>query len=190
MEAGSKPPYTVIRSRGTSANLLSSGCLSAPATPAQEPWFSPLVRECLSFPRCPHSEEFSWFWSQSVKCYRGGTSGKEPACQFRRHKRHGFNPWVGKITWRKHGYQFQYSCLEYPRTEEPDWLQSIGSQRVAHHWSDLACIRTVNSHFLIYTFIALGHNFFMSFSNVQLFNRSTLALLQHWALVTVAQWKI
>ena len=26
-----------------------------------------------------------------------GTSGKESACQCRRHKRHGFDPWVGKI---------------------------------------------------------------------------------------------
>ena len=28
-------------------------------------------------------------------------SGKESACQCRRHKRHGFNPWVGKISWRR-----------------------------------------------------------------------------------------
>ena len=26
---------------------------------------------------------------------------KEPACQCRRHKRYGFNPWVRKIPWRK-----------------------------------------------------------------------------------------
>ena len=29
--------------------------------------------------------------------FPGGASGEEPACQFRRHKRHGFYPWVGKI---------------------------------------------------------------------------------------------
>ena len=28
-------------------------------------------------------------------------SGKEPACLCRRHKRCGFDPWVGKIPWRK-----------------------------------------------------------------------------------------
>ena len=28
-------------------------------------------------------------------------SGKEPACQFRRCKRHGFDPWVGKIPQRR-----------------------------------------------------------------------------------------
>ena len=28
-------------------------------------------------------------------------SGKESTCQGERHKRHGFNPWVGKIPWRR-----------------------------------------------------------------------------------------
>ena len=27
----------------------------------------------------------------------GGAGGKEPACQCRRHKRLGLDPWVGKI---------------------------------------------------------------------------------------------
>ena len=31
----------------------------------------------------------------------GGTSGKEPTYQSRRHKRHRCNPWVGKIPWRR-----------------------------------------------------------------------------------------
>ena len=31
----------------------------------------------------------------------GGDGDKESTCQRRRHKRHGFNPWVGKIPWRK-----------------------------------------------------------------------------------------
>ena len=28
-------------------------------------------------------------------------SGRESACQCRRHKRHKFDPWVGKIPWRR-----------------------------------------------------------------------------------------
>ena len=31
----------------------------------------------------------------------GGASDKEPACQCKRNKRHGFNPWVRKIFWRR-----------------------------------------------------------------------------------------
>ena len=33
--------------------------------------------------------------------FPSGTSGKEPACQCRRCKRCGFDPWVGKIPWRR-----------------------------------------------------------------------------------------
>ena len=30
-------------------------------------------------------------------------SGKESTCQCRRHKRHGFDPWVSKISWSRNG---------------------------------------------------------------------------------------
>ena len=38
---------------------------------------------------------------QGTLGFSGGASGKEPACQCRRHKRHRFGPRVGKIPWRK-----------------------------------------------------------------------------------------
>ena len=33
--------------------------------------------------------------------FPGGTSCKEPACHCRKRKRHGFDPWIGKIPWRR-----------------------------------------------------------------------------------------
>ena len=36
-----------------------------------------------------------------VKGFPGGTGGKEPACQCRRHKTCRFDPWIGKIPWRR-----------------------------------------------------------------------------------------
>ena len=33
-----------------------------------------------------------------ITCFPGGTRGKEPACQCRRRR---FDPWVGKIPWRR-----------------------------------------------------------------------------------------
>ena len=39
------------------------------------------LRSCLGFP--------------------GSARGKGPTCQCRRLKKHGFDPWVGKITWRR-----------------------------------------------------------------------------------------
>ena len=46
-------------------------------------------------------------WPRNWTCvfcivgFPGSTSGKELACQWRRHKRLGFDPWVGKIPWRR-----------------------------------------------------------------------------------------
>ena len=45
------------------------------------------------------SEKKHGFWSHLG--FSGGTSGKDPTCQCRRSKRRGFNPWVGKIPWRR-----------------------------------------------------------------------------------------
>ena len=42
--------------------------------------------------------------SRATGGFQDGASGKEPARQFGRHKRHGFDPWVGKIPllpWRR-----------------------------------------------------------------------------------------
>ena len=33
--------------------------------------------------------------------FPGGTCGKEPTCQSKRHERHGSDSWVGKIPWRR-----------------------------------------------------------------------------------------
>ena len=67
-----------------------------------------------------------------------GASGKEPACQFRRPKKHKFDPWVGKISWRRACNPLLYSCLENPMARGA-WLATVHrSQRVRHEWSDLA----------------------------------------------------
>ena len=61
--------------------------------------------------------------------------GKEVICHCRRCKRHGFNPWVRKIPWRRAWQPISiFLPGEFRWTEEPGGLQSIGSQ------SDLAHI--------------------------------------------------
>ena len=61
--------------------------------------------------------------------FPGGTRGKEPACQCRRHKRHGFNPWVGKKDLLEEEMATHSSILAWriPWTEEPGGLQSTES---------------------------------------------------------------
>ena len=53
--------------------------------------------------------------------FPGSTGGKEPFCQCRRPRRHRFDPWVGKIPWRRHGNPFQYSCLKNPMDRGAWW---------------------------------------------------------------------
>ena len=67
------------------------------------------------------------------KDFPDGASGKEPACQCKRWRRHRFDPWVWKVPWRRAWKPVQYSCLESPMDgEEPGGLQSTGLQRVRH----------------------------------------------------------
>ena len=46
----------------------------------------------------------TWLWaSVYAHCggFPGGTVCKEPNCQGKRHKRHRFEPWVGRMPWRR-----------------------------------------------------------------------------------------
>ena len=72
-------------------------------------------------------------------CYIGGASGEEPTCQCRSRKRRRFDPWVGKIPWRREWQPTPvFLSGESLWTEEPGRLQSTGSQRVGHDWNNLA----------------------------------------------------
>ena len=62
----------------------------------------------------------------------GGISGKESTCQCRRHKRLGFDPWVGKIPCRR---QWQPTPVLLPRKLHGEGsLMSMGYQIIRHDW--------------------------------------------------------
>ena len=65
--------------------------------------------------------------------FPGGTSGEEPACWFKRHKRRGLLLGLGRSL--EEGMAAHSSILAWriPWTEEPGRLQSIVSQRVRHN---------------------------------------------------------
>ena len=61
--------------------------------------------------------------------FPSGSDSKESACN----ERPGFNPWVGKIPWRRAMQATPVFLLgESPWTEAVGGLQSMGSQRVRH----------------------------------------------------------
>ena len=63
--------------------------------------------------------------------FPGGTSGKEPTCQFRRRESLGFDPWVGKIPWRRKCQPTPYACPEKPM-DRGAW-GAVESQRLKQH---------------------------------------------------------
>ena len=64
-------------------------------------------------------------------------SGKESVCSARRGKRQGFDPWVGKIPWRKEWIPTPEFSWRIPWAEEPGGLQSLASQRVGQDWTHM-----------------------------------------------------
>ena len=65
----------------------------------------------------------------------GGTSGQKPACQCRKLKRRGFDPWVEKIPWSRAWQPPPVSLPgEFHGQRSPGGLQPTGSQGVRHDW--------------------------------------------------------
>jgi len=107
-----------------------------------------------------------------IMSFPGNTSGKEPTCQCRKHKRCRFNPWVGKIPWRR-PWQPQSLGWEDPLeeamathssilawriqwTEKSGPLRSIGLQRVRPDWNYLAPMQVIiiKYHLSLVTFLS------------------------------------
>ena len=79
--------------------------------------------------RLSHWTEPMYLWASQVTLVVKNT------CQSCRHKRLEFNPWVGKISWRRAQQPTPvFLPGESQWTEEPGGLQFIGSQRVGHDW--------------------------------------------------------
>ena len=72
----------------------------------------------------------------------GGASGKKPACQRRRSKRRGFDPWVRKIPWRRTGQPTPVFLLACPMGRGAWWATV---HRVAQSWTQLKRLAAAKS---------------------------------------------
>ena len=66
--------------------------------------------------------------------FPGSTSSKESAWQHRRHKRRGFDPWVGKTPWRR-AWQPTPVFLPGESHGQRSWWASWWSHRVRQDWA-------------------------------------------------------
>ena len=115
-------------------------------------WQKGQAQECIhyEFIYLRHINKQNWnvVLIAEVAGFPGGTSGKNSTCQRRRHKRHRFDPWVGKISWRKAWQPTPVLNWRIPWTEEPGRPQSMGLQRVGHDWSMQTHRRNQNETYL------------------------------------------
>jgi len=66
--------------------------------------------------------------------FPGGASGKGPACQCRTRKRCGFDPWVGKIPWRR---AWQPTSVFLPEESHGQRSLASYSPRITRSWTQL-----------------------------------------------------
>ena len=95
----------------------------------------------LFFPPC-----FFFFFKKGLDMFLGGASGKEAACQCRRQKRRGFDPWVGKTPWRR---AWKLTPVFLPGASQGQ--RGLGGysprgHRVGQDWSDLAHVQGAVTH--------------------------------------------
>ena len=109
------------------------------------------------------------FWDMMlvVLGFPSDAGSKEPSCQCSRRKRCRFDPWVGKISWRRVSSPLQYSCLENPMDRRA-WQAIV--HRVAKSWTLLKwlsmhscwlsyisfCIKLLSSAFFSKGMICIG----------------------------------
>ena len=133
------------------------GAWRAPVRGVTKSWtqLSDFHTHTTSTPRFYNCHLIFWWFSEEVKHNRTlhpkhlntrnikcgpdsilGARSKEHACQCRRLKGCRFDPWVGKIPWKR-AWQPTSVFLpgKSPWTEEPGRLQSMASQRVGHDWA-------------------------------------------------------
>ena len=65
--------------------------------------------------------------------FPGGATSKEPACQSRRYKKCGFDPWVGKIPWRARQPTPVFLPGQSHGQRSLAGYKSAGSQKVGHN---------------------------------------------------------
>ena len=122
------------------------------------------------------------------------TNGKEFACQCRRRERLGFNPWVGKIPWRR-GWQPTPVAMENPMNRGA-WQATdhgvVETRTQLKRLSTHTCVHAVTFSPLYFLFILLLEEMFVQVQAMQHYNKRSQvpACLSHLCAFTVVHWSL
>ena len=134
----------------------------------------------------------------NARLWRGflsGTSGKELGSQCKKHNRQGFDPWLGKIPWRRHWVHTGGNPLHYSGVENP--MDRGGWQAIVHgvikSWTWLKWLSMEGDLELEETFLgALWPCGSLPKENVQCSQENAWSLLLEWtqilSWVTCVDW--
>ena len=91
-------------------------------------------------PDCCLFLQIKLYWNTATLVYLGMSSGKESACQYRRCKRCRFDPWVGKIPWRRN---WQHTPIAFPGKfhGQRSWWASVHG--AAKSWTRVSTAHSV-----------------------------------------------
>ena len=135
-------------------------------------WLFVILFYCLTLTECTSTSAyylpcgFPIFWllrsqwllhPRSGLGFPGSASGKGPACQCRRLKKHGFDPWVGEIPWRR-AWQPTPVFLPGESHEHRSWWATV--HRVTKNWTQLKQLitRSCLEYGFFFHFIFLDFN--------------------------------
>ena len=114
-------------------------------------WVSILPERLIKEKDTPPPSLKFWCVLMGYTGFPGGASGKEPICQLRRQKKFGFDPWVGKIPWRR---AWQSPPVFMPGESHGQWAWSVTIHRVTKSQTWLKWLSTaLHSGMHTYTFL-------------------------------------
>ena len=126
----------------------------------------------------------SWLWC--IMGFPGGTSGKEPACQCRRHNRSGFDLGNGNL--------LQYSCLENPM-DKGAWEATVHRVGKSQIWLNRLSMHGRMMYNLLYfaglNFLVFHWKSFMSIfiRDISLWFTFLVMSLSHFSIrIVLASW--
>ena len=102
--ATARPPWLTVWKR---AGSCSEAALPLPSFARLCIWRGCVCKWCHGLLGEAHGVDLCHCWCVSIPTFVinkwsvGGTVVKKSTCQCRRHRRHGLDPWVGKIPWRR-----------------------------------------------------------------------------------------
>ena len=155
----------------------------------------------IEIPLGPSSTlQIPWVSGKSWSLWTLQVAQWQRICQWRSHRRQGFNAWVGKIPWRWNmATHSSILAWEIPWTKELSRPQSMESQRVGHDWEtehlkspDGIAQVLASDKFTLLTCVSfklVRYHCFNKINSLVLLVQDNILELEVWSMLLCNSWK-